>query len=84
MTTEVALRCKMRVERVTRDYDQTGQPMNEHVTLQAVYSNDPESENAKWAKWTPSGKLEITINNPNAFGALTREHEFFVDFTPVT
>lgn len=76
------LRCKMRVDRVTHDLNDDGEIGSEIVKLRAVYSNDPESENAQWSKWTPAADFEIHINNPDAFGKLTKSHEFFVDFTP--
>lgn len=61
----------------------TGEKESESVYMFAVYSSDPESENAKWAKWTPAGSLNITINNPGAFGILKANQEYFLDFTPV-
>jgi hypothetical protein len=39
----------------------------ERLQLFAV-SGKPGSVNEQWAKWTPSGKLELTVNNPSAFG----------------
>lgn len=79
------LRAKMRVDEVTRKIDENGQPEQEIVNakLQAVYSSDPDSENAQWSKWTPSAHFQIWINNPEAFGQLSRGHEFYVDFIPV-
>lgn len=76
------LRCKLQVERVTRDINDDGEVGSETVKLRAVYSDDPKSENAQWSKYTPSAQFEIHINNPDAFGKLTKNHEFFVDFTP--
>jgi hypothetical protein len=55
----------------------------ETVELSAVYSSDPNSENAKWSKWTPSASFSITINNPAAIGKLSRGHEYYVDFIAV-
>lgn len=76
------LRCKMRVERVTQDFNSEGKPVTETVRLRAVYDSDPGSENAQWAKATPSASFEIYINNPQAFGVLRTDQEFYVDFTP--
>lgn len=76
------LRCKMRVDSVTHDINENGEIGNEKVTLRAVYGDNPDSENAQWSKWTPSATFEIHINNPDAFGKLTKSHEFYVDFTP--
>lgn len=76
------LRAKMRVEEVTQRMDNEGQPEQERVKLVAVYGEE-NTENAKWSKWTPSANFEIWIGNPDAFGQLSRGHEFYVDFIPV-
>lgn len=56
----------------------------EAVQLYPVYSADPNSENAKWAKATPGGSLQLTISNPDAFGAFEPGKEYFVDIAPAT
>ena len=72
----------MRVSSVTHSKEADGTTSQEQVQLTAVYG--PEgSENANWSKWTPAASFTIHINNPHAFGALSKGHEFFVDFTPV-
>jgi hypothetical protein len=79
---EAILRAKMRVDKVTRSMNEKGQVDHEQVKLTAVYG--PEgSENAEWSKWTPAADFNITINNPEAFGQLSKGHEFYVDFIPV-
>lgn len=77
------LRAKLRVAQVLHSKNAEGGTDSETVKLQAVYSNDPDSENAQWSKWTPSAQFEMQINNPDAFGKLSTGHEFYVDFTPV-
>lgn len=46
----------------------------------------PEEEDAceshGYSKWTPAGKLELTITNPRAFGAFVEGHSYYLDFTP--
>lgn len=76
------LRAKFRVDSITYHKASDGQTEQEQIRLTAVYSDDPESENAKWSRWTPSGVLEMTITNPDAFGKVSNGHEFFVDLTP--
>lgn len=78
------LRAKVRVSEVLHSKDADGSTEQERVKLTAVYSNDPESENAAWSRWTPSGTFELSINNPAAFGKLSNGHEFYVDFIPAT
>lgn len=74
------LRCKLRVVEVLASKDSNGAVEQERVKLQAVINNTPE--NKEWSRWTPSASFEIWISNPEAFGKLSRDHEFFVDFTP--
>lgn len=76
------LRCKMRVESVTKNMDKNGIVETERVILQAVYESNPEHENYKWSKWTPAASFNITISNPDAMDKLSKGHEFYVDFTP--
>lgn len=65
----------------TRD-DTTKDKESETINLHAVYSSDPNSDNAQWSKWTPAGSVQMTINNPAAFGAFEPGKEYFLDFTP--
>ena len=76
------LRAKMKVESVTRVMGSEGEITQEQVKLRAVYGKE-NSENAQWAKYTPSATFDIFINNPDAFGQLSSGHEYFVDFIPV-
>jgi hypothetical protein len=74
------VRCKMRVNSVTQELGPNNIIESERVVLNAVTSDTPE--NKEWSKWTPAAQFTITINNPGAFGTLTRDQEFYVDFTP--
>lgn len=77
------LRAKLRVSEVLHQKDADGNTTQERVKLQAVYSDDPASENKQWSTWTPAATFEMSINNPGAFGKLSSGHEFYVDFIPV-
>jgi hypothetical protein len=70
-------RCKVKVWDVVRSGE------SENVTISAVYSDDPNSENKQWAKYTPCFELRMTIDNPGAQGKLIKGEEYFVDFIPV-
>ncbi len=74
------MRCKMRVQAVTRNINGDGKTEDEIVKLCAVAGNS--DANKDWAQWTPSANFEIQINNPEAFGKLSKGYEFYVDFTP--
>ena len=76
------LRAKFVVLEVKEFTAADGSKDSETINAIAVYSTDPASENAQWSKWTPAGQLQMTINNPAAFGALEQGKEYFVDLTP--
>ena len=75
------IRCKLRVAEVSHIIEADGSVGYETVKLSAVYGQG-DSENAHWSRWTPNASFSITISNPDAFGKLTKDHEFYVDFTP--
>lgn len=78
------LRAKIKVGTVIPEKNrETGEQTSERLVCHAVYSDDPESENKKWSQWTPSFHLDMTINNPGAFGKAKAGDEFYVDFIPV-
>jgi hypothetical protein len=52
------------------------------IKLQAVYDNGIE-ENAKYAKATPSGSIEIQIDNPPAAEFFELGKYVYVDFSAV-
>lgn len=52
------------------------------VTMGAVYCGDKNSEDNTFAKATPNGKLEITIDNPELRGKIKPGQKFYLDFTP--
>ena len=78
------LRAKMQAYQVSNTIDQNNQIESQQIKLQAVYSDDPSSPNTQWSKWTPSGSLDLTITNPNAFNKVLRGQEFYIDLIPVT
>ncbi len=47
MSEDAITRCKVKVHRVTRNINEKGEVDSETVELNAVYSSDPNSENAK-------------------------------------
>lgn len=76
------VRAKFKVSSVKKIVGQGKEITAEEVELLPVYSSDPESENAKWSKATPSGNIRMYISNPGAFDVFEPGKEFFVDFTP--
>lgn len=68
-------RAKFKVE--SKDTGTSG-----NVRLTPVYSDDPKHENKAFWDATPSGKIEMWINNPGGFATFEVGKEYYVDFTP--
>lgn len=51
------------------------------VSRSDSYPADGSDENNTFAKFSPSGKLELTIANPNLLGVFEVGDTFYVDFT---
>lgn len=81
------MRAKMRVVS-TKPYGSVGPNGGfEEIEFSAVakcdgYPVDGSDENNTFAKWTPSATLKMTISNPDLFGKIKPNQEFYVDFTP--
>lgn len=55
---------------------------NKYVELSVVYSRVDGSENKDFTKATPSGKIEMQIDNPAASVQFKPGDFYYVDFTP--
>ena len=71
------VRAKFRCDAVARGIE--GQPST--VMLSPVYDADPNSENGKFFKATPWGKIELGTVNPVAAAAFVAGELYYVDFT---
>lgn len=71
----MTVRAKFKVTEITeRDFGKS-------ILLQPVYSSDPNSENGKFYKQTPGGKIEISTINDEAAKEFKIGKQFYVDFT---
>jgi hypothetical protein len=73
-----SVRAKFRVSYLKKIHT-GGDPQGE-VELTAVSGKD--GDNASWSKWTPTGKITMTITNPAAYNVFDPGREFYIDFTP--
>lgn len=55
----------------------------ETVKLRAVYGGSTNAEDNTYASATPSGSIELCVNNKAAQGKLRPGQKFYVDFIPV-
>lgn len=73
----MTVRAKFRVASVERhEYGA------ENVRMLPVYDGGEDSENRTFWQASPSGKIEMHINNPDAHGIFEPGSEFYIDFTP--
>jgi len=71
------IRCKMKVvERKNQMWYSAEKPTTT-VVLTAV----TDDANKTWARYTPSGKIELSIDNPEAYDQFELGQTYFVDFT---
>lgn len=77
----MSIRAKVRVVSITDNVTPAGSVHGSNVRLVPVMDGSPE--NKTWAKYTPSGHIELFIDNPAAVSEFREAHEFYVDFTPV-
>ena len=71
------IRCKMKVvERKNQMWYGSEKP-----TVAVVLTAVTDDANKTWARFTPSGKIELTIDNPEAYDQLELGKTYFVDFT---
>lgn len=91
----MAVRAKFNVTNVsknqlTKTTDQNGNPWEYHqtnVSLAPVYVDNDQrkagnTENEVFGRYTPNGKIELTIKNDAAAEQFAVDQEFYVDFTP--
>lgn len=71
------MRAKMQVNEVlSTTYSDT-------IKLMPVMGGSTSAEDNSYSKATPSGKLELQIDNPALKGAVKAGDVFYVDLTPV-
>jgi hypothetical protein len=71
------VRCKMIVTERKNVFNQwSGTKLTTAVILSAVTGE----ANKNWAMYTPSGRIELSIDNPDAYGYFELGKTYFVDF----
>lgn len=49
--------------------------------LSPVYSNNPNHENSKFFRYTPSGTIRLGTVNPSVWPEFELNQEYYIDFT---
>lgn len=76
------VRAKFKVTCVTTKEVAPNYPAQKSITLEAVYDSKI-AEDVSFSKATPSGRMEMQIDNPDAIAAMPVGTVFYVDFTAV-
>lgn len=79
----MATRALFTVNDVLTRHDADGNPTGQIVKMIPSYVNNPDHPNYAFWKATPTGNLEMTINNPGVFDFFKPGQSFWLDFTPV-
>ena len=54
------------------------------IVLSPVFGSYGDGkDNESWSKYTPAGKIELSITNPEAIEQFSIGKAYFIDFTPV-
>lgn len=75
------IRAKFQIASITKYFSGAFEQPAVQIELTAICDSSTE-ENRKFAKYTPSGKITILVDNPPASEALLAGKVFYVDFTP--
>lgn len=73
------MRAKMWVTSVTQPYE--GADLVVMIPVCGTTDANGESEDNTFARYTPTGRCELTINNPALIGKIKAGQVYYVDFT---
>jgi len=81
----MGVRAKMRCIEVSDRTSITGKAVEtKFIRLQPVYGSDENDKaNKEWSRWTPSGELQMTVTNPDAFNQFKLGVCYYVDLNEV-
>ena len=75
-------RCKFRLNKIDDAGECDGNPQKRY-TFGAICDMQDPGEDLAFTKYTPSGTLDVTINNPRVVEALKLDALYYLDITPV-
>lgn len=79
----MAVQALFAVNDVLERKDAEDQPMSRLVRLSPVYENNPDHPNYHFWKATPTGSMEMQINNAAAFGFFRPGKKYLLTFEEV-
>lgn len=79
----MSVRAKFKVDSIERS--SYGSEELQTIKLSPVYGNgDPNHENTKFFRYTPSGHIHLGTVNPAAGNQFELGKEYYIDFTPAS
>lgn len=75
-----AMRAKFRINHIDKRID-TAETLYLNPVCANKYPADGYDENNTYAKFSPSGMLQLTVANPNLIGEFEVGQEYYLDFT---
>lgn len=75
------VRAKFRCQSIQHILTNTPGDTAANLMFQPVYDNG-DGTNKDWSKYTPNGKLEMTVTNPDAIAKFELGKAYYLDFTP--
>ncbi len=75
------MRAKMQVQSVTKHHGGAETVKMSAVTGKGPFGAEGASEDNTYARYTPSGSVELNVNNPALAGKIEPGKKFYVDFT---
>lgn len=76
----ITMRAKFQVQKIER-WDGGDKIIASAVARSSAYPEDGSDEDNTYAKFSPSGQLELTIANPALIGKIQPGQKFYLDFT---
>lgn len=75
------MRAKFKIESVLKT--EHGETLKMRAVSDKPFDSAGNSEDNSFAKWTPSGVLEMSITNPALIGQFKPGDAYYLDFTKV-
>lgn len=75
------MRAKFRISHVDRA-NEGYETLYMHPVAASKYPEDGSDEDNTYARWSPSGMLQLGIANPALLGKFNVDEKFYLDFTP--
>lgn len=76
------MRAKMKIGRIEKHAENL-ETLHFNPVAASKYPGDGMDEDNTYAKFSPSGKLELTIANPALIGKFSEGETYYLDFTKV-